>query len=190
MMRVMQWKDSHARICADVQKMLSSMSIDPALICATRNRLYIEGWQAKVFKTAYDKGWWEDIDTTDVNVISSKLALIHSEISEALEELRVRDDLNMYYSCPVCKTTDMTPAMPGAAVPPEGGEPELRHVCKNEHSFSQAERKPEGFAVELADAIIRIFDLAEALNLSIEEALVVKARYNDTRPYKHGGKAL
>lgn len=48
--------------------------------------------------------------------------------------------------------------------------------------------KPEGFTVELADAIIRIFDLADALDLPLEQAMKVKHEYNKTRPYRHGGK--
>ncbi len=39
---------------------------------------------------------------------------------------------------------------------------------------------------ELADAVIRIFDLAQALNLPLPEAIMEKHRYNSTRPYKHG----
>ena len=41
--------------------------------------------------------------------------------------------------------------------------------------------KPEGFAIELADAIIRILDLAEAHNLDIESAILEKHEYNKTR---------
>lgn len=33
-------------------------------------------------------GWWDGVDKTDKNVIGTKLALIHSEISEALEGVR------------------------------------------------------------------------------------------------------
>jgi NTP pyrophosphatase (non-canonical NTP hydrolase) len=51
--------------------------------------------------------------------------------------------------------------------------------------------KPEGFDVELADTVIRILDLAEALGLDIEKAMEVKHAYNrDKRGYRHGGKTL
>ena len=39
---------------------------------------------------------------------------------------------------------------------------------------------------ELADAVIRIMDLAETHQLDVVGALVEKAEYNRTRPYKHG----
>lgn len=48
--------------------------------------------------------------------------------------------------------------------------------------------KPEGIAVELADCIIRIFDLAGFFGWDIAEAIDVKMAYNDSRPYRHGGK--
>jgi len=41
---------------------------------------------------------------------------------------------------------------------------------------------------ELADTIIRILDLAEGRGFDIEGALRAKMAYNETRPYRHGGK--
>lgn len=48
--------------------------------------------------------------------------------------------------------------------------------------------KPEGVAVELADAIIRIFDFCEQWGIPVVEQLEEKMRYNETRPYRHGNK--
>jgi NTP pyrophosphatase (non-canonical NTP hydrolase) len=42
--------------------------------------------------------------------------------------------------------------------------------------------------VELADAIIRILDLAGGLDLRVAEALVAKHTYNQSRPFRHGKK--
>lgn len=47
-----------------------------------------------------------------------------------------------------------------------------------------------GMEAELADAVIRIMDLAEANQLRLAEAIVAKAAYNSGRPHKHGGKAF
>lgn len=92
--------------------------------------------------TAARKGWW-DLEPN----IPEKLALIHSEISEALEEYR-------------------------------NGLMETR--IEN--------AKPEGFAVELADAVIRIADLCGYLEIDLDSVLQRKMEYNATRPFRHGGK--
>lgn len=49
-------------------------------------------------------------------------------------------------------------------------------------------RKPEGVAVELADAVIRIADLCGHLEIDLEEVIEIKMAYNEGRPYKHGKK--
>lgn len=93
--------------------------------------------------TAVDKGWW----TLPPN-IPEKLALIHSEISEALEAYR-------------------------------DGKME---------TYTHENGKPDGFEVELADAVIRIADLCGYLNIDLESAILRKAAYNSTRQFRHGGK--
>jgi NTP pyrophosphatase (non-canonical NTP hydrolase) len=50
--------------------------------------------------------------------------------------------------------------------------------------------KPDGLIVELADAIIRIVDLAYYLGLDIDEAVALKMSYNAGRPYQHGRARL
>jgi NTP pyrophosphatase (non-canonical NTP hydrolase) len=41
---------------------------------------------------------------------------------------------------------------------------------------------------ELADAVIRIWDMAEALNINIVEEVNKKHKYNLQREYRHGNK--
>lgn len=112
-------------------------------------------------ETARSKGWWDRygqgaqadrvLHEFKSDIIASKLMLVVSELSEALEELR------------------------------EG------RVVHWEHP---EDKKPEGFGVELADAVIRIFDLAGWLNIDLAELIKIKMEYNETRPYRHGGKKL
>lgn len=104
--------------------------------------------------------------------IAEKLALIHEEVSEALGEIRSgRDPLEIYY---VHKSTGL----------------EYEEQQYDVHGVPQC--KPEGFLVELADANIRIADLAYLVGdvdgAYLAAATAVKAEYNATRPYKHGRK--
>lgn len=60
-----------------------------------------------------------------------------------------------------------------------------------EEYFSEVDgvaQKPEGFASEIADVIIRILDLAGELGIDIADTIDLKMRYNATRPRLHGKK--
>lgn len=48
----------------------------------------------------------------------------------------------------------------------------------------------DGFTLELADVLIRIFDMCGRFKLPIAEALLAKMEYNKGRSYLHGGKAI
>ena len=88
--------------------------------------------------------------------IPEKLVLIHAEVSEALEHYRTR---NADY---------------------EGVTHGLDEV------WFDGKGKPDGFAVELADVVIRIGDLCGQLGIDLTHAVMQKMAYNKTRPYKHG----
>lgn len=111
--------------------------------------------------TATEKGWWEKDKP-----FSESIALMHSELSEALEEWRkygLQADRLLYamhdYGHLGC---DFGPAT--------------------------ETNKPEGIAAELADVLIRIFDVSAQHNIPLIEALKVKMAFNKTRPHRHGGK--
>lgn len=44
--------------------------------------------------------------------------------------------------------------------------------------------------VELADALIRLLNISQWCGYDIAGAAIEKSRYNETRPYRHGNKAL
>ena len=50
--------------------------------------------------------------------------------------------------------------------------------------------KPDGIAVEMVDCVIRIFDYLSKEGIDIERILIKKHLYNETRPYRHGGKKI
>lgn len=47
-------------------------------------------------------------------------------------------------------------------------------------------KKPEGFPIEMADAIIRLLQLGAACGVDMDAAVALKNAYNNTRPHKHG----
>lgn len=105
----------------------------------------------KYYAESHNRGWWDADFITDLEVTgnsdhatallyqnATKIALIHSEISEAMEGLR-----------------------------------------KNKMDDHLPHRK--SVEVELADALIRIFDLAGRLDLDLATAVIEKGRYNAIR---------
>lgn len=121
----------------------------------------IRGVAITVHELAVRKGWWPTGvgKALKPNDVLAKLALVHSEVSEALEIARETfGDLGDIW-------------------------------FKGEEGSTPGPRKPEGFGIELADVVIRVFDLAEALGIDIEKCIALKHEYNLSRSQRHGGKA-
>ncbi len=121
-------------------------------------------------ETAKSKGWWDSRDGAPDRNMAEQIALMHSELSEALEEWRahgLREDAFLYTE-------------------------QLRSVDHGEQPVETflflTGDKPEGIAAELADVLIRIADTCGRYGIPLESALLAKLRYNKTRPHRHGGK--
>ena len=52
------------------------------------------------------------------------------------------------------------------------------------------DNKPEGIAVEVCDCIIRALDYLAHEKVDIDRIIRAKMKYNEKRPYRHGGKRL
>lgn len=120
--------------------------------------------QRQCWETAEKSGWHGD------ETFGDKIALMHSELSEALEEFR--DGCNfekIYYRHSGDVLTDE----------PTRVEDGVLHM-----------NKVEGIAAELADVLIRIFDDSERFGIPTIEAMFQKMLYNKTRPHRHGGKKI
>lgn len=51
--------------------------------------------------------------------------------------------------------------------------------------YRESDKKPEGFGMELADAHIRLLDLAAAADVDTETMMSEKHDFNGTRPHRH-----
>lgn len=63
-------------------------------------------------------------------------------------------------------------------------------VPRYEHFETSAMSKPHGVPSELADILIRVFDVAGKYHIDLGSALIDKLSFNLTRPVRHGGKKL
>lgn len=50
--------------------------------------------------------------------------------------------------------------------------------------------KPEGIPIELADVVIRILSFCGKYDVDLQEAVLQKMAYNETREHRHGGKRV
>lgn len=75
-----------------------------------------------------------------------------------------------------------------------GTRPFLELICLMHCELSEAAeayRNKEGddrIVEELADVVIRIFDLCGSRGWNLEKSVLSKMAFNKTRPYRHGGK--
>lgn len=124
--------------------------------------------QERIAANNFAKGWRGD--DQPVRTLGEDVALIHSEVSEALEEYRNGHDPSEIYfmhdkKCPI---------MPGRSY----------LFC------SDCIPKPEGVPIEFADVLVRLLDAADIYGFDLDKAVKIKMAYNETRPFRHGGKAL
>jgi NTP pyrophosphatase (non-canonical NTP hydrolase) len=116
------------------------------------------------FANATEKGFYEEPRPS----FGDRIALIHSELSEALEDFRAgRGPSETYYQLASGHEVPTFTSSDGSVI-----------------------YKPCGVPSELADVIIRVLDFCGEQRIDIEKAVEEKMAYNATRPHRHGGKKL
>lgn len=118
----------------------------------------IRQWQSAAFENSVAKGFHsrdgKRLDPFEPDRIATRVALIHCEISEAVECV-ARDRMRLYF--------DRSSRYEGNTIYIPSGLLEAREQAVVYHF------KPEGFPVELADVALRACDLAEYLGVHLRE---------------------
>ncbi len=114
----------------------------------------------EIYKNAVDKGFYENGAATNVG---ERMALIHSEVSEALEADRKKKYAGNEVAMLVNQISN-----------PKEFEQRFRETVKDTHED------------ELADVIIRALDHAAFKGIDIDAHVRAKMRFNSMREYKHG----
>lgn len=117
-------------------------------------------------QNAVSKGWWEEDRS-----FGELIALMHSELSEALEDYRGgKQPTEVWYE----------------------HKDSMGKTYQSKHQYIKEDvpGKPCGIPSELADVVIRIFDACGKYGIDLETAIAEKMNYNATRPQRHGGKVL
>jgi NTP pyrophosphatase (non-canonical NTP hydrolase) len=105
-----------------------------------------------------DKGFdthWKNVPT--------KLMLIVTELSEAMEAYRHLDERTLNF----CEHHGGGPGLPS------------QELAENQYEILM------NFREELADALIRLMDLTGSLGIDLEAEMVAKMAVNEGRPHKH-----
>lgn len=128
----------------------------------------------EIHENARNKGFWDKERN-----IGEMLMLIVSECSEAMEADRKNDNY-----IPETRYRD------GRDMTKNGALWSFDVVDSNDEAWVNWFRLEvkNTFQDELADAVIRIFDMAYARNIDLEWHIKAKMRYNKSRPHMHGKK--
>lgn len=127
--------------------------------------LFLKDFVNDVHENAVRHGWWDS-----PRPIGEIIALIHSELSEALEEYRAKRP-NLWFACKEVESACVNVCNPSD-----------EYDCANfgkEESCQYRSHKPEGICIELIDAVIRIFDYVGFAKIYIDSSKTIADYFSD-----------
>lgn len=146
---------------------------------ATATPITIDSLIVEAYHTAKDKGWH---DPGMEKSVGDDIALMHSELSEALEDFRNGKGVKeVYFECQCIEDNEQC------------GTDIVSRTLSTKELLGRKFKgmpKPCGLPTELADVLIRIGDFCGKHGIDLESAVRAKLAYNKSRPHRHGGKKL
>lgn len=142
------------------------MGLEPDNKLTVLNALIVE-----VHQNAKNKGWWNKLDALHSVIRQALNADNAKEVSSLMDHVE-----ELYkFARTMLIVSELSEGIEGlrAGNPPDDKVPQY-----------------DSFTVELADAVIRAFDIAGRFNLKLGEAILAKMEYNTGRAFLHGGKTL
>ena len=121
----------------------------------------IKEWQTCIHTWAKRKGWWVEREEDSILRPDAFGNLRPSNVGELLMLIEASEAMDHYRN---------------------------GHDVDEEFEAPDEPGKPDGIPSELADIVIRVLDMAEAYDIDLQAVTERKMVYNDSRPYRHGGK--
>lgn len=143
----------------------------------------IKKLQKEIHKNNVEAGWWDEQEPTKARKTASAIALMHLELSQALEKVRKGEDIELmkvFERMTLCIDKEVCDEylIKLALMHSEISEATEYHLS-GENDSHLTERKGE--EVELCDAVIRIADYAESKGYNLESGIAEKREYNKKR---------
>ncbi len=152
----------------------------------------IAQWQRAVGDVNRANGWRQATPSEYASPTkqTATLALIMTEVAEAIEEVRAGRAMDeAYYTINGKKVYRVTDGS-GADWTTDPGGISVTSSSSGDATYTGLTAKPEGVPSELADVVIRVLDIADLYGIDLEATIAEKVAHNATRGHRHGGKTL